>query len=226
MVWFLSFRDNAQSWLPANYRSILEYLKLDEAWSSLEWHPLGFIISKLSYETPFPIFRMHIWLPNDRRVFPRHPPIHSHARHMASWVLLGQYSDRLYELNNESVGNMVHAQRYLVEKSTIDGGADRLISTPGTYALRQIEARTVNAGGAHTIAAGTIHDTIIPSHQVCVTLVLKSSLITDDGKQLELVFGDPAFGNHVIRREPLSVETVSRCRALVFPYIDRMLTGR
>lgn len=220
---FDSFSTEASAWLTGNRQTILEHILSEDAWAVHEWHPLGFVVFRLSLDTPFPVFRMHVWLPGERQLYEGHPPIHSHARHMASHVLTGSYGDHLFEASREPDPKAALVQRYAVEKLAADFEGDEVIPLPGVNSyLTKTQTRAVSAGGFHTIEAGVIHEAAIPEGQLCVTLVLKGPLV-EEGGDLEQVYGEPSFGRHTIRRRPTSEQTVEYCRSLVLPGVRREL---
>ena len=90
---------NHNDWVSAlnnNKLSAFDVIQLGrDKGASFIWHPLGFILCKLSEEGERKI-RLHIWPNNNDRMQNPAWLIHDHLFHLKSWVIAGKIENTEY----------------------------------------------------------------------------------------------------------------------------------
>ncbi|WP_157365100.1 hypothetical protein [Arthrobacter sp. QXT-31] len=167
---FIEFCDAARDALQEESDRLLDMtlprLKTEEC----RWHPNGFAVFHIDDHHKLGQLRLHIW-PNSPRVLrPDAPPIHSHVWHLCSQVLVGTYSETLFE---EIQGPGLEVQEY--QSADIDYLVDRNSFGPTkTSLIRPTSTVTVSAGQLHVVEAGIPHETQIQSEAFVATLMIAS----------------------------------------------------
>jgi hypothetical protein len=135
------------------------------------WHPNGFAVFHIDDHHKLGQLRLHIWPSSPRVVRPGAPPIHSHVWHLCSRVLVGTYTETLYE---EIHGAAVEAaQEY--RSADIDYLVNRNSFGPSkTSLLRPTSVVSVSAGQFHVVEAGIPHETLIETEAFVATLMIAS----------------------------------------------------
>ncbi|WP_141686294.1 hypothetical protein [Arthrobacter sp. NIO-1057] len=148
-----------------------------ERFSPIEarWHPTGFAVFHIANNYDFGDLRLHIWPEGERVVRPFGAPIHTHAWHLCSRILVGTYSETLYE---KSVPGKTEAKcyqsgdiRYLVDKDSIVSG-DSVFLRPKTM------TRSVS-GEFHMVPAAVPHETLIEDKSFVATLLMTSRPVSE-----------------------------------------------
>lgn len=158
-----SGHENAMQILQANAQRVIERILVGDV--PARWHPTGFLVFHLGSLSESWRLRLHVWPTGIRQVLRGHPSIHSHNWELASLVLSGTYSDLLYSPDASGRLYTVHDAQ-----SDEQGGTD--IWPVGTARLTELSKRSVEAGSAHTIPAGQLHQTVVPTRDAVATLVM------------------------------------------------------
>lgn len=144
------------------------------------WNPGGFIVFPLGLHSTLGSLRLHVWPAGFTRETAQGPNIHNHAWHLASRILVGRYTDRLYQLEtqppvNVSESNLtLHGFSRLFTTRRNGNGQDDLLQDGRLVRPVPILDRSVPAGQTHTIEAGVYHITTIPVDELAATLVVDS----------------------------------------------------
>ncbi len=160
-----------------------------------KWNPGGFMVFSLGVHQKLGSVRLHIYPQGIARKTAQGPNIHNHAWHLFSKVLIGPYSDTIYELNREEKRGtdgfqLEKAVFRLFETRRNPRGQDTLVTDGTLVRPIPILKRKIPTGQSHSIEAEKIyHLTTIPATQLAATLVIDS----------------PAFGKttHVLLKERL-----------------------
>ena len=144
----------------------LHRLKTEES----RWHPNGFAVFHVDDHHKLGQLRLHIWPDSPRVLRPDAPPIHSHVWHLCSQVLVGRYSETLFEeIQSPDVG----VQEY--QSADIDYLVDRNSFGPIKRSqLRPTSVVSVSAGQLHVVEAGIPHETQIQPDTFVATLMIAS----------------------------------------------------
>lgn len=150
------------------------------------WNPGGFMVYPLGVHEVLGSLRFHVYPRGIPRESDQGPNIHNHGWHLISKILVGEYRDTIYNLEDQGV--VLGSSSQLQERGLLrlfrtmrnPGGRDVLV-TDGTVVrpvpTRHREAQT---GDIHTIEANVVyHLTTIPEEQLTATLVLDSPAFTD-----------------------------------------------
>lgn len=178
------------------------------------WNPMGFMVLPLGSHEELGVLRLHIWPRGLRKLTPKGEPIHNHAWHLASRILIGVYSDDIYAIRG--------SESYLAdEDQRREQGLMRVFSigfgdTGGTLetdglCIRVVldEHREVNAGEHHSIEQGVFHRTTIAHDKFVATLVFDSPTLASS--KSKILIDGPA---HPIteQREPITAEDIVTVR--------------
>ena len=153
------------------------------------WHPTGFQVFNLRDFPGLGIARLHVWPAHNRETRSHHPVVHSHAFHLYSRVLRGEYREKLYK-----VSPWINGAKWLgwsVLPPTGDG-FDRVALDRSPYSVEPLgPVDAYPAGVSHQMEAGEYHATTIPKAQSVVTLAFLSRPVPGQadhlvGGQLEL----------------------------------------
>jgi hypothetical protein len=150
-------------------RSQLPYLR--ENFSALNsraqplWHPLGFVSCIIRDEEKYTT-RVHYWPKNERRHKNPNWPIHTHAYVLDSLVLEGRVRDIQYR-QGEGSEYTIYSVSYSDQNSTIDR-TDQHISIE--YLVDDVR----ESGEEYSVPIGTFHQTLVPTNESAITLVVIS----------------------------------------------------
>lgn len=134
----------------------------------LSWHPLGFVMARVSEPEPDTVLRVHVWHPQLRR--PQEPlwPIHDHTYDLTSCVLVGALRNIVY---NTYVGaeSRIYAVEYQRDRSS-------LAATSTTANVRSAHAQEVCAGDTYSVRASALHATEVDSGETVVTTLVTRTI--------------------------------------------------
>jgi len=158
------------------------------------WHPLGFVSATLLKDESGTL-KLHFWPKGDRRSKTPDWPIHDHAFHISSRVLVGTVGSVRYEVASGSTH-----RRYSVVYSDSDS---KLKPTEHLVSCREAGRAIMQAGTKYELPIGTYHENIVPAAELALTLVLKSSALYTSPN----VVGTIAIPDlPLYRRSPYSIE--------------------
>lgn len=163
--------------------------------SNLEfsWHPLGFVVCKLTQEGSAAI-RLHLWPLDGGRVQQPQWMIHDHLFDFTSWVLRGTICNREYDADPNGSDRRIYRAGYEGRKSV-------LTKTPKTIGLRKRREYEVHAGNCYRISSGVLHESILVGQETGVTVLLTE----DNNENAPLVVGDlNGKRRYEYKREPVS----------------------
>ncbi len=126
------------------------------------WHPLGFILCKLSEEGRKKI-RLHIWPSSNERVQKPVWLIHDHLFDLKSWVLSGAIENTEYEVTNSSPNFSVYQASYDQDKSILHRTVKKIC-------IREKSKSVVRTGGIYKVASGVLHQSISLSESTSLTV--------------------------------------------------------
>lgn len=144
--------------------------------SALEstWHPNGFAVFHLNDDHALGKLRLHIWPDSKRVTRPDDAPIHTHAWHLCSHILVGTYAETLYEKvrpgSPESREYHSAVIDYLVDRDSF--------KTLSKAHLRPVSKIKATRGEFHLVPAEVPHETHIGISSFVATLLLTSDPVT------------------------------------------------
>lgn len=154
------------NWVSAFNRSELsafDIIKLaKEQCGEFIWHPLGFILCKLSEEGERKI-RLHIWPNNNDRMQKPAWLIHDHMFDLKSWVITGKIENTEYSVTEGKSNYRVYNAKYEKDSSVLYR-TDRLIR------LYKNNRSLLNAGEAYEVPLGILHQSVSSSESTTVTV--------------------------------------------------------
>ncbi len=127
-------------------------------------HPLGFRVARLIADDSAAL-RLHIWPQSSRSAQPGFD-IHDHAFDLASFVLLGELRQAVYEIATSRPAT--HA----VYEVGYDKTGSVLRKSETAVAISPKEKRLLHAGETYSLPAGEFHELDRASAQCAATLVL------------------------------------------------------
>ncbi|MFQ3545803.1 hypothetical protein Q7A53_17120 [Halobacillus rhizosphaerae] len=133
---------------------------------SFNWHPLGFLHSKLGHAAEVGDIRLHVWLPNNRKTQEPPMPIHDHVFNINSFILLGKVTNHIYDLTS-SLGDK--RQLYRVEYNN-EGSLLKPLDTVIRCKLKS--SQLYNKGEFYEVNKDKFHQTFVEIEDFTVTLVL------------------------------------------------------
>lgn len=140
--------------------------------SSLEcrWHPNGFAVFPISDDHELGSLRLHIWPDSSRITRPDDAPIHTHVWHLCSRILVGTYTETLYE---KSGAESTESAEYY--SATIDYLHDKdTVTASSTVFLKPVTTTQDRRGDFHTVPADVPHETHIAEGSFVATLMITS----------------------------------------------------
>ncbi|MEM1269316.1 MAG: hypothetical protein AAGI08_04625 [Bacteroidota bacterium] len=128
------------------------------------WHPLGFVSCTIIKDDTG-VLKLHYWPANDRREKRPNWPIHDHAFHIHSQVLLGRVMSNFYDVSPGS-----DYRRYYVGYE----GSDSILVPTDDLVDCELAERTVQAAGdRYEIAYKRYHENVVAAASEAMTLVYK-----------------------------------------------------
>lgn len=139
------------------------------------WHPNGFAVFHVDDNHDLGKLRLHIWPELGGVTRSDDAPIHTHVWHLCSRILVGTYSETLYEASDPDL-----AESRAYYSADIDYLVDRdSFTSPGKAFLRPV-LTTRNAGGEfHEVPADVPHETLIKENSFVATLLLTSKPMSE-----------------------------------------------
>ena len=144
------------------------------------WHPNGFAIWSLRELPGLGTLRLHVWPDRHRRVRDWGPRIHAHGWHLASMVLAGTYSDRVYQVVEVPGRTMT-----IYEIFHTGGGRSKVSPTGERVTIERVATRVVKPGELHYLPHSVVHETVVPDTEYVATLVVMGEVIVDRSVALE-----------------------------------------
>ncbi|MBV1883883.1 MAG: hypothetical protein KUG82_19745 [Pseudomonadales bacterium] len=126
------------------------------------WHPLGFVMCKLSQENEKNI-RLHIWPNSSEHVQEPQWLIHDHMFDLKSWVLSGKIENIEYEIASDFPIYSIYQASYEQDKSILH-------RTEQDLSIKVKNKSVVSSGQIYEIASGILHQSISLSNSTAVTV--------------------------------------------------------
>lgn len=126
------------------------------------WHPLGFILCKLSEEGERKI-RLHIWPNNNDRMQKPAWLIHNHIFDLKSWVIAGKIENTEYSEVEGEPNYRAYNARYEKDNSV-------LYRTDSLICLTKNNCSLINAGEVYKVPSGILHQSISLSESTSLTV--------------------------------------------------------
>ena len=143
--------------------SALDIIQLaKEHYGKFIWHPLGFILCKLSEDGDRKI-RLHIWPNNNDRMQKPAWLIHDHMFDLKSWVVAGKIENTEYSLTEGKPNYRVYNARYEKDSSVLYR-SDRLIC------LSKNKKSLLNVGEIYEVPSGVLHQSVSSSESTSLTV--------------------------------------------------------
>lgn len=162
------------------------------------WHPNGFVVFDIGVDSQIGRLRFHVWPSNLEG--PRaadEADIHSHAWHLCSEVVAGNYSEVIFDhLTHADQGFM----RYDTHSIAYTENPNLLQSGGSTY-LKPRDQQSFMPGQVHFIPAGTLHRTTVDASQFAATILFTSPVIEP---MVTVIRGRPATAGLSMTRPPIT----------------------
>ena len=130
--------------------------------ASFIWHPLGFILCKLSEEGEKKI-RLHIWPNNNDRMQKPAWLIHDHLFNLKSWVVAGRIENIEYSVEEGTPNFRVYHARYEEDGSVLYRTDKKVFITEKIRYL-------VSTGERYSVPSGMFHQSVSVSATTSVTV--------------------------------------------------------
>lgn len=168
------------------------YIEEKSSYIIFNWHPLGFVYSKLCSIPNVGDLRLHVWLDGHRKIQSPAIPIHDHIFQVNSFILTGSITNHIYELGSDS-GSLYRTY----EAEYINGGS-LLSPTEELLTCSLKDFTTYNKGDFYKVEIGAFHETIVENDEFAATLVIETNK-----KQTEQpkILGPINFDDYFYKRE-------------------------
>ena len=130
--------------------------------ATFNWHPLGFIMCKLSQEKERNI-RLHIWPDHNEKVQEPAWLVHDHLFDLKSWVLAGSIENIEYDVIPGNPNFSIYHASYENNKSILN-------RTEETVNIIEKNRFVVDAGQIYKVASGVLHQSVSLSSGTAVTV--------------------------------------------------------
>lgn len=160
-------------------KDLKKHLKQNRKHIDFNWHPLGFVHSKLSYIPNIGDLRLHIWLEGDRKTQLPHMPIHDHIFNVNSFILTGNVKNHIYDLGNEN-GHL-----YRTYKAQYNNKGSLLMPTEELSTCSLKSSTKHSKGDFYIVEKGTFHETTVDDGEFAATLVVVTE--KDETKQPKIL---------------------------------------
>lgn len=157
---------NHNDWISAlnnNELTAFEIIQLGiDKGANFIWHPLGFILCKLSEEGERKI-RLHIWPNNNDRMQKPAWLIHDHLFNLKSWVIAGKIENTEYSVTEGS-------PNYRVYNAIYEKDASVLYRTNRQIFITEKIKHIVSSGEEYSVPSGVLHQSVSVSETTSVTV--------------------------------------------------------
>ncbi len=126
------------------------------------WHPLGFILCKLSQEGEKKI-RLHIWPNNNDRMQNPSWLIHDHIFDLKSWVVAGEILNTEYTVADGKPNYRVYNAKYEKDSSVLYRTDRQIFIDESTRSL-------VRSGEVYSVLSGVLHQSVSLSETTSLTV--------------------------------------------------------
>ena len=161
-------------------------------------HPLGFFCLPVIRDGDLGVC-IHVWTYVVPGANVTTSTVHCHSWDLLSFVLYGQVSHALFELEDDRDGP------YRVFEVVSRGDLDQLGPTSRRVRCRQRERRVIGPGASFRLTAGQFHSSGVAGGTEAATVVLGRTMGTTD-----LTIGAQGIVDHRVRRQNCSAEETSR----------------
>ncbi|RFU60822.1 hypothetical protein [Bacillus sp. V59.32b] len=143
------------------------------------WHPLGFVHSKLCNIPNIGDLRLHVWLDGFRSTQLPHMPIHDHIFNVNSFILTGTVTNHIYELGTDN------GHKYRAFEAEYNNGGSLLIPTEVLLTCSLKSSTVHNKGDFYIVEKGIFHETTVEEGNFAATLVIATE--KDETKQPKIL---------------------------------------
>lgn len=145
------------------------------------WHPLGFVHSKLCYIPNIGDLRLHVWLEGFRNTQLPHMPIHDHIFNVNSFILSGTVTNHIYEVGN---GND-NGHLYRTYEAQYKNVGSLLSPTEELLTCRLKSSAVHSKGDFYIVKKEIFHETTVEVGNFAATLVIATE--RDDTKKPKIL---------------------------------------
>jgi hypothetical protein len=138
------------------------------------WHPLGFVHSKLCNIPNIGDLRLHVWLPGYRNAQLPQMPIHDHIFKVNSFILTGTVTNHIYETGKGS------GQLYRTYKAKYNNRGSILIPQEELATCSLKSSTSHSKGDFYIVEKGIFHETTVETHEFAATLVIATEKAEDE----------------------------------------------
>src|SRR5690606_35977192 len=141
---------------------LLELISLKKQENSLygNWHPLGFLHTKLGSIDDIGTIRLHIWLQNKRKTQIPSFPIHDHVFTVNSHILSGTITNHIYQIEKDTI-NPTH-KLYTVK---YDSNKSVLQSLNQKVNCQSDSIESFSAGQYYSVNSNVFHSSEVDENQ-------------------------------------------------------------
>ncbi|WP_461611941.1 hypothetical protein [Cytobacillus kochii] len=130
------------------------------------WHPLGFVHSKICSIPKIGDLRLHIWLGENRKTQLPYMPIHDHVFNVNSFILTGNVTNKVYEIGNAT------EDLYRKYEATYINGDSILYPTKELLNCNLKNSTIHSKGTFYTVPKGVFHESMVDEGEFASTLVI------------------------------------------------------
>ncbi|CAH0184920.1 hypothetical protein [Peribacillus simplex] len=152
-----------------------KYLNQNSQHIIFNWHPLGFVHSKLCNIHNIGDLRLHVWLDGFRNTQQPHMPIHDHIFNVNSFILSGTVTNHIYEVGKDN-GHL-----YRVYEAQYNNGGSLLSSTEELLTCRLKSSDKHSKGDFYIVKKEIFHESTVDVGDFAATLVIATE--RDDTKR-------------------------------------------
>jgi hypothetical protein len=176
-----AYAKKAEAFLAAKASAVLGAIQ--DILTSIEgkWNPGGFMVFPLGLLEDGCSLRLHVWPRGMERDTDQGPNPHNHTVHLTSRIILGRYSDVIFDVDRiqdgpESASDALNLPNIYRLYATYRGpaGKDNLKAKGTLVRVTPREYRIIRDGETHHIPAGEYHASEIPTNILTASLVLDS----------------------------------------------------
>lgn len=168
------------------------FLEQNSRQLTFNWHPLGFVHSKLCHIPNIGDLRLHVWLEDNRKTQFPPMPIHDHIFQVNSFVLAGSVTNHVYEIGSDS-GSL-----YRIYEAEYAHGGSHLKPTEELLTCDLESSITYNKGDFYQVERDIFHETTVENESFAATLVIATE---KDQTEQPKILGPTNGNDYFYKRE-------------------------
>ncbi|MCY7860538.1 hypothetical protein [Bacillus haynesii] len=180
----------------AKHEEVLFYFKrvIDEKNLYFNWHPLGFVHSKIASIPNLGDLRLHVWPALKRKTQKPEMPIHDHVFKINSFILFGEIKNHIYKVTNTES----HGKKYRIYMADYVENKSILSPTNQIVNCELQDSKVYSSGNYYVIEKDTLHQSEVQEGQFAATLVVTTE---KDNSIKPNILGPLRGGKYTYERE-------------------------